>query len=237
MATPLIYTLDDLEALSHMAAGIFSEIASECIKRKGNFTVALPGGSTPRVLFELLSERPFRDMIFWPKVEFYWGDERCVPPENNESNYRLAHDALLSKVPVREENVHRIKGEGGPEDAAHEYEQTIRKSFNVDGSPVFDLIILGMGADGHTASLFPGSVAIEEKERLCVAVPEKEPPRVTLTLPVINNAENVTFLVAGKEKKDALSAVLEGKGDYPAALVRPMHGKVVWVVDREAKGS
>lgn len=227
--------LDDLDALSHKAAGIFSELAARCIKNTGRFTVALPGGSTPRRLFTLLSERTFRDNIHWPKVELYWGDERCVPPGHQDSNYRLAFDALLRKVPVLEENVHRIRGELGPDEAAFKYEQTIKESFNVTGAPVFDLIVLGMGVDGHTASLFPGSPALEEKTRLAVAIHEKEPPRVTLTLPVLNNASNVMFLVSGKEKAGVLSQVLAGRGEYPAALVRPASGKVIWVVDKEAQ--
>lgn len=238
MAAPLIHTLEDIAALSHRAAEIFSQLASRCIKSRGSLTVALPGGSTPRILFELLSERPYRDTVFWPKVEIYWGDERCVPPGSDESNYRRAYEALLGRVPVREENIHRIKGEDGPEEAAEEYERTIRASFGVTGGlPVFDLIILGMGTDGHTASLFPGSMALEEKERLCIAVPDKNPPRVTLALPVINNSENVMFLVSGKEKKAAVRDVLEGKRDYPAALVSPVRGNLIWLVDTEAMDS
>ena len=230
-----MHILQDLEALSHRAADIFSDIAGACIKKKSRFTVALSGGSTPKRLYELLSKIEFSDKIYWPKVEFYWGDERCVPPSDERSNYKSAVNALLSKVPMREENVHRIKGELGPEEAARAYEDELRGSFDLrSGLPVFDLIVLGMGADGHTASLFPGSPALKERERLCIAVLDMAPPRVTLTLPVINNASNVMFLVAGKEKAGVLSQVLAGKGDYPAGLVKPVHGKVIWVVDKEA---
>lgn len=221
------------EKLSREAASVFADFADRAIQAKGWFSAALSGGSTPRKLYELLGSGEYLPPERWPRVRIFFGDERCVPPSDARSNFRLATDALLSKV---EAEVHRVMGELDPGEAARRYEQELRDVLGKQAVPVLDLVLLGMGADGHTASLFPGSPALEEAGRLAVAVREKEPPRVTLTLPVINNAEHVVFLVAGAEKAETLAAVLEGGGGikYPAGLVRPSSGGLLWLVDTEA---
>jgi 6-phosphogluconolactonase len=228
--------LPGFEELSREAASVFADLADRAIRTKGRFSVALSGGSTPRRLYELLGTGEYLPWSRWPRVRVFFSDERCVPPSEERSNFRLARDVLFNKV---EAEVHRVMGELAPGEAARRYEEQMRDAFGIRGHavPVFDLVLLGMGADGHTASLFPGSPALGETGRLAAAVHEKEPPRVTLTLPVINNSEHVVFLVAGAEKAETLAAVLEGgEGGikYPAGLVRPSSGGLVWLVDREA---
>lgn len=232
-----LHVLPDLEAISQRAASIFTELAGNSIASKGRFFVALPGGSTPKRLYALLGSE-YSGKILWDRVELFWGDERCVPKGHEESNFKNAYDALLSKVPA---TVHRIKGELDPGEAAVEYENDLKLSFGESelkgGMPVFDLIILGMGKDGHTASLFPGSESLREKERVAVPVYDAGLPRVTLTLPVINNAAHILFLVAGRSKAETLKHIIQGGGeryDYPAGLVSPVNGDVTWLVDKEA---
>jgi 6-phosphogluconolactonase len=231
----------DLEAISHEAASLFVNASRNSIATRKKLAVAISGGSTPRGLYTLLSSSPYRDQVDWGKVHFFWVDERCVPKENEASNFKVAFDGLLSKVPIPDGNIHRIKGEEDPEKAARDYEADIRKFFGASGLPVFDLILLGMGEDGHTASLFPGSKSLEETARLAVPVYLEKPygNRITLTLPVLNNAAQILFLVAGSSKARVLSEILsdkEKKREYPAGRIRPVQGKVIWLIDREAAG-
>jgi 6-phosphogluconolactonase len=218
-------------AMSLHAAGLFSSLAKEAIASKGSFKVALSGGSTPLKLYALLAAEPYRSDIEWPRVELFFGDERCVPPEHKDSNFKHVNEALLSHVPAK---AHRIRGELPPKEAALRYEEDIRKAFGgKEGPPVFDLVLLGVGADGHTASLFPGTDALGETEKLAKAVyVEKfESWRVTLTLPVLNAAKNVFFLASGGSKADVVRSVLRGKGNYPAGMVKPASGEVLWLLD------
>jgi len=219
--------------LAEGAAEAFAEEAAESIKEKGRFTVALAGGSTPRALYELLATG-YRDALDWSKVHVFFGDERTVPPDHEDSNYRMAHEALLSRVPVS--SVHRMRGELDPGEAAALYEEELTAFF--DGPPRFDLVLLGIGEDGHTASLFPRTPALDVRDRWVVENPVEKlgTTRITLTAPAINAARKVAFLVAGEGKAEALREILEGDADprdYPAKLVHPPDGPD-WFVDRAA---
>ena len=237
---PQIRVLRNREALSLAAAELVSSIAEESIAGKGRFSVALSGGTTPRRLYSLLGASPFRERIDWEKVHLFWADERCVPADHSESNYRLVVDTLLRRVDVPKDHVHRIRGEAEPERAAREYEEDIRRFFAPEPAPVFDLVLLGAGEDGHTASLLPGSPALREKKRLVVPV-HREPPkpsRVTLTLPALNHASHILFLAAGHAKAAIVHEIVEDGNpkEYPAGLVQPVDGTVTWMIDREAAG-
>jgi 6-phosphogluconolactonase len=236
----------DAGALASAAADLFLEIARRAIQR-GPFRVALSGGSTPRALYTVLasrSEAPDPPLVpdGWRAVDFFWGDERHVPPQSPSSNYRMALEALLSKLPVPAENVHRIRGElPDASVAAEEYERELRRVFRVPPVefPRFDLVLLGLGPDGHTASLFPETPALEETKKLAVANPVEKlgDDRITLTVPVFNRAACVAFLVSGEDKARALSEVLEGPPDprrLPAQRIRPENGRLLWLVDRAA---
>lgn len=234
---PEIRYFPDLEALSLEAAGLISQTADKSVAEKGLFSLVLSGGSTPRRLYELLSQPPFVHEMPWPHIHFFWGDERCVPPDHPESNYGLASRSLLSRISVPEKNIHRIPVEKGPGPwAAREYEKEVRGFFNSPW-PSFDLILLGLGKDGHTASLFPADPVLKEEEHLTAYVPKPglapEFPRITLTLPLINQAEEVLFLISGAEKKEVLRVILHeppgGRDRYPAARIHPK-GKVLWYV-------
>ena len=232
------------QELSRFAAEQFVLRAIEAQREKELFTVVLAGGSTPKTLYELLANEnePYRAQLCWEKIHFFWGDERHVPPDDPDSNYRMAFETMLARVRVPSKNIHRIKGEiGDAGEAAHEYEETLVQFFRLDKGqlPRFDLILLGMGSDGHTASIFPNSDVINEKERLVVApwIEKLKSYRITLTPPVLNNASSVNFVVRGAEKANALREVLEG--DYrpecfPAQIIRPMTRKTLWLADREA---
>jgi 6-phosphogluconolactonase len=227
-----------LEALSREAASRLQRLAAESIAAADRFSVALSGGSTPRTLYHLLGEPPLRETIDWPRVHLFWGDERFVPAGHPDSNYRLAREAFISKVPIPSGNVHPIPTESGdPETAAAQYEETLRRFCATP--PRFDLILLGLGADGHTASLFPGSPALDEHDHLVVAthVPKLDAWRLTLTPPVLRGARHVVFLVSGSDKASILREVLEGPYDphrLPAQLVRPEKGELTWLVDEAA---
>jgi 6-phosphogluconolactonase len=231
---------NDLDSLTRSAAELVIESAAS--PPGSRFRVALSGGSTPRRLFELLSASPFRDRIDWTRWCVFWADERLVPPDHADSNYQLAEQLLLSRVPVPREHVHRAPVELDDGDAvAQAYESELRAEFEVsDGElPAFDLVLLGMGSDGHTASLFPGKTSLSETTRWVVASsPGVLPPpvdRVTLTLPVLNAARTVLFLVAGNDKTPALTSVLSGSSSLPASQVHAA-GAVRWLVDRPARG-
>lgn len=232
------------QELSRIMAEQFVLQAIAAQREKELFTVVLAGGSTPKTLYELLANEtePHRGQLCWEKIHFFWGDERHVPPDHPDNNYRMAFETMLAKVPVPSKNIHRIKSEiGDADEAAHEYEQTLVQFFKLSKGqlPSFDLVLLGMGSDGHTASIFPNSNVINEKERLVVApwIEKLKSYRITLTPPVLNNAASVTFLVSGAEKANALREVLEG--DYrpecfPAQIIKPKTGKTLWLADREA---
>jgi len=215
--------------------------ANEAVAQRSRFTIALSGGSTPKSLYNLLATNA-RTALPWDRMFFFWGDERHVPPTDPDSNYRMADETLLSKIPVAAGNVFRIKAENPDAAAVAEaYEQTILKFFQLKSGevPNFDLILLGMGPDGHTASLFPGTTALQEKSHLVVAnwVEKMKTHRITLTLPVLNAARCVTFLVSGSDKASVLREVLEEDvpaEQYPSKLVRPAAGKLIWLLDRAA---
>jgi 6-phosphogluconolactonase len=236
---PEIRILETPAELFQAAAEEFAELAKKAVQATGQFTVALSGGSTPKGMFNLLAGEKFAS-IPWDKIYFFWGDERHVPPDHPDSNYRMAYEALLSKVPVPAENVFRVPTANKDADAAAlAYEETLKTFFKLRPGevPRFDLILLGMGPDGHTASLFPDSAALHEDKRLVVAnwVEKFKTHRITFTYPVLNNAACVTFLVAGEDKAPALHEVLENKNSgLPAQLVRPENGRLIWLVDRAA---
>ncbi len=233
-----VIALPDLEAVSREAAELFALLSQAAIASQGRFTVAIPGGSTPRMLYSLLASERYSGAVDWKKAHLFWTDERIVPPDHPESNFRLAFETFLSAVPLPAENIRRIKGEKDAETAAREYEQDMQAFFGREAIPAFDLVILGVGADGHTASLFPGPDALKETKRLAVPVFLEKPEhdRVTLTLPVLKNAHHVLFLASGGEKTDVLHEILEGgnRKQYPAGLVRPGHGSVRWLLDKKA---
>ena len=236
-----IRTLTTPQELFAAAAEEVVRAANEAVAQRGRFTIALAGGSTPKSLYNLLATNA-RTALPWDRMFFFWGDERHVPPTDPDSNYRMADETMLSKIPVAAANVFRMKTEN-PDAAAvaEDYEQTLRKFFQVEPGqvPTFDLILLGMGPDGHTASLFPHTAALQEKSRLVLAnwVEKMKTYRITLTLPVLNAGGCVIFLVSGTDKATALHAVLEEDvpgEQYPAKLVRPRQGKLIWLVDRAA---
>jgi 6-phosphogluconolactonase len=228
------------EGVALSAASEFLQQVRESVTAKGRFTIALSGGSTPRALYALLASDKYRDQAPWDKIRFFWGDERDVPPDHPDSNYRMALEAMLSKVPAPSSNVHRVKTElADAAEAAAQYEEELRKVFQIpEGElPRFDLVLLGMGPDGHTASLFPGTEALGERHRLVVAnrVEKFGAYRITMTLPVLNNAACVMFLVTGEDKAQILKEVLEGEpGRYPSQLIQPVDGRLLWVVEQSA---
>lgn len=235
-----VLVFKDLDALSHAAAKMVVSLSREAVASHKTFAVALSGGSTPGGLYSLLGRSPYCDDIDWKRVHVFWADERCVPRDHPESNFKLAFDAFLSKVALPDGNIHRIRGEYEPACAAEKYERDIRSFFGTGSFPVFDLIILGAGEDGHTASLFPGDASLREKTR--IAAPAYLEPskrnRVTLTLPVLNHAAKVLFLAAGHAKAGVVHEIVENGNPnrYPAGLVKPVRGSDTWMVDQEAAG-
>ena len=227
----------DIAELSRQSAERFSQLALQSVESAGRITVALSGGSTPRHLYSLLASPDYKNQIPWKDVQLFWGDERCVPPDHPESNFRTAQEALLSKIKIPSENIHRMRGEQEPQAAAAEYEKELQKIFGVNSGalPRFDLILLGIGEDGHTASLFPSSDALNATN-LVVApfVAKLNSYRLSLTLPVLNNAANVWFLVMGTSKADAVKQALSASSDLPAARVQPVNGKLTWYITRDA---
>lgn len=262
-SSPTIIILPDPLALAREAAMRFVSIARDAIEQHDRFNVALSGGSTPRELYALLATPEFAKQIDWARVHIFWGDERAVPPDHPDSNYRMANEALLSHVPILTENVHRIHAELKPEDAAREYEHELLKFFqpqsaqgtqrktvflsgakNLPVSPVannarFDLVLLGLGANGHTASLFPHTRVLRETQHWVAAeyIDEVKMWRITLTAPIINAAANILWLVAGADKAATVREVLRGvyrPDDLPAQLILPTHGRAVWLLDKDA---
>lgn len=217
----------------------FCTFLHNLIKKNGEVHITLSGGSTPKIVFnELASE--YRDLIPWADVHLYWGDERCVPPTDAESNYRMTKEHLLDAIEIPEANVHRIKGEEEPEEEARRYASVLRQNVPLHGDlPQFDLVILGMGDDGHTASVFPHQIELWDSPNLCeVAVhPDSGQKRITLTGGVINQAGHVAFLVTGSNKSERLREILDKEGNYhqyPASLVAPDSGELLWFLDKAA---
>jgi 6-phosphogluconolactonase len=236
-----IRILSTPQELFAAAAEEVARASQEAVSERGRFTIALSGGSTPKSLYGLLATNA-RASLPWDRMNFFWGDERHVPPTDPDSNYRMANEAMLSRLPIPPENIFRIPAENPDADAvAASYEQTLRKFFQLTATevPTFDLILLGLGPDAHTASLFPGTAALQERSRLVVAnwVEKLKTHRLSFTLPVLNAARNVVFLVSGTDKAPAVAAVLEKDvpgEQYPAKLVRPRNGKLIWMLDRAA---
>ena len=236
---PEIRVFKNMEKLSRAAAYLFVEQAAQSIAERGQFLVALNGGSTPTRMFEMLATS-FRERVDWSNVHVFWGDERCVPPDDPGSSYGQAMDALLRHVLIPEENVHRIKGELGPADAANDYALTLKRfaSPPLDW-PQFDLVYLGMGEDGHTASLFPGSPIDVSEPTMPVTAHYQDRPanRVTLTPVVLNAARMIVFMAAGDKKARTFAEVLSGRYNpelYPAQRMDPKNGKLTWLVDEAA---
>jgi len=238
--TATVRRFDTLDALSRAAADELGELIRAAVAARGTCSIALSGGSTPERLFRLLAQRGRRD-VPWEHVDLWWGDERPVPPDHAESNYRMAREALIEPLGLDAARVHRIAAELEPETAARSYETALVTALG--SPPTFDIVLLGLGPDGHTASLFPDSPALDDTTRWVVANPVTSPlvhgasTRTTLTAPVINAARHVRFLVAGADKATALAQVLEGSPDprhYPAQLVAPRAGDLAWLIDDTA---
>lgn len=230
----------DSTALSQAAAETFVSIAAEAVRMRARFLAALSGGNTPSGLYRLLADEPYRNRVEWSKTFIFWGDERCVPPDDKGSNYHQAKKIMLNHVPIPEENVLRIRGELEPALASIDYTKTLQRFAAPDLDwPRFDLVLLGMGADGHTASLFPGSQVEVSSPTLAVSADYQGRPakRVTLTPAVFNSARTILFLVTGEDKAGALSRVLSNASmpeDYPAQRILPTDGQVIWLLDEAA---
>ncbi len=247
MSNVEIIVCENAEAVCAEAAQRFASAADVAINEQGKFRVALSGGSTPRRLYQQLASATWREKINWQRVHLYWSDERAVAPDDAESNYRMAREALVNQVQIPPANIHRIAGEQASvnqaeaDAAATDYESKMREEFDVkdNETPVFDLILLGMGADGHTASLFPNTSALNEDEKLITSVwvEEKKTRRVTMTYRLINHAANILFLVTGADKSRTLREVLEpetAQNKYPSQRVKALNGSLVWLVDEAA---
>jgi 6-phosphogluconolactonase len=234
MTTTEIKVLPDPKAVTEEAARRIVAKADDLLADNQHFfSLVLSGGSTPKALYELLASEPYRSQLNWSKVEVYFGDERCVPPDHADSNFLMAHNAMLSKLPIPECNIHRMRGEIPPEQAAAEYGEMLKGKFR-DAGP--DLVLLGMGDDGHTASLFPGTTALTETQHRCVAnyVEKLNAWRITMTYPFLNKAAEVMMLITGVAKARVLEEVLEGpRGKYPIQGIQP-HGKLTWLLDAAA---
>jgi 6-phosphogluconolactonase len=233
---PEIILCADAAALARRGAEQFVTSAAQAIAQTGRFAVALSGGSTPAALYALLATNEFRARVDWSRVHLFWGDERCVPPDHPDSNFRMTRENLLDRIQLPAENIHRMPGELEPAAAADAYEAELKKFFGA-ALPRFDLVFLGLGEDGHTASLFPGSAALDENEGLVatVYVERLNSHRLTLTLPAINAAAEVVFLVAGASKTAIVKEIFSGAARrYPAARVEPARGRLVWMMDSNA---
>lgn len=237
------HILDNDEELAREAAELFVWLGQQALAARGCFRVALSGGTTPKKLYAVLVNGPCRAQLDWSRTEFYFGDERCVPPDHRDSNFGMAEQALFRPLNITPERVCRMPGEAEvPDVAARRYETLLRDRLRVPAPawPRLDLILLGLGEDGHTASLFPGTQALEERTRLVVVgtAPKEPKTRLTLTAPVINQARTVMFLVSGNAKAAAARAVIEDRAQdetrYPAKLIRPESGRLIWLLDRAA---
>jgi 6-phosphogluconolactonase len=239
----IVKVVSDSSTLATAAADLFIAKAQAAIDRGNRFTVALSGGNTPRELYSRLATPDLASRVKWEAVHLFWGDERCVPPDHPDSNYRMVSETFLSKVPIPTVNIHRIHGELISDQAAIQYENELRTFFG--DSPRFDLVLLGLGDDGHTASLFPSSPALHERNHWAVPVPHATPPppfipRVTLTPVAINSARQVVFLVSGGTKARRLAEVLEIPSSFPtlpAQMIQPEQGELLWLIDKSAADS
>jgi 6-phosphogluconolactonase len=244
--TTEVQILPDTPALARAAAGHILNTCSQAIRSRHVAYLALAGGGTPRAAYSLLSQPEYATRIDWSRLQVFWSDERLVPPDHADSNYRLAVEALLMRAPIPPQNIHRMRGELAPTEAAQQYEAEMRNSLSpgTAGFPCFDLMMVGMGDDGHIASLFPGSPALHERSRWVVASEHNQPPpplvpRLTLTLPVINAASEVLVIVTGEKKAERIRQVLEGESagePLPAQLINPSNGRLLWLLDHAAAG-
>ena len=243
MSNRVIRRLTDIDHVSLAAADEFVRIAHEACAARKRFTVVMSGGFTPKLLYQHLAEKTYRRQVDWSQVQFFWGDERAVPPDHADSNYNMANHALLEKLALPKTQIHRMQAERSDLDlAASEYQAEIAQVFGVPAAgqpPSFDLVLLGMGGDGHTASLFPNTTALNEKERWVVAnsVPKLHAQRMTMTPPLINRAAHVMFLVAGADKAVPLAHVLQGpreEDEYPSQMIQPTSGTITWILDEAA---
>jgi 6-phosphogluconolactonase len=231
------------EAVSEELSKYLIKKINEKIINGGRFSIALSGGDTPKLFYQTLSRSPFKDEISWEKIEVFWGDERCVSPDDEQSNYGMAKFYLLDKVGLNEKNIHRMKGENEPPAEAERYAEEIKQVLGVDinnlptgqaGLPVFDFMLQGIGEDGHTASLFPNQDLNYIHDNICGVGDRQGQRRISLTYDVINNAKIVSFLVTGKEKAPAIHEVIVEKKDLPSARINPSHGELIWWLDKEA---
>ncbi len=235
------YLFENSAELAAQLAVDFKNAVEEKAALGESLTVALSGGHTPKAFFEILAQPPYKEGISWKNVVFFWGDERCVPPDNDESNFKMTNLALLSQIDIPASNIYRVLGEDPPTNEALRYSKVVEENVSrINGFPQFDWIFLGMGDDGHTASLFPGASNLKEMEKICVVAehPETRQKRVSITFPVINNAKRVSFLVAGAAKEPVFKKILE-KGaseilPYPASMVDPADGILEWYLDKAA---
>jgi len=236
MANQSVEVLENPEALAHRAAGWITDMAAAS---RGRFAICLSGGSTPRRLYQLLSESPYRDRLPWERIHWFWGDERFVPWDHPDSNYGMVYAALLGRSPAPPANIHGTATNGTPRDAAAAYERVLKSYYGSESldpnRPLFDVQILGLGPDGHTASLIPGTSVLEERQRWVAEVIGARPEsRITLTYPVLESSRHTAFLVAGADKREALSRALAGDQALPAARIRPV-GELMWFVDEAAR--
>lgn len=234
-----LHVFSDNQHFVDGSADFITELATQAIAERGRFTIALSGGGTPRPIYARLASDEYRDNIDWSRVHIFFGDERCVPPDDTRSNFKMANENMLSKLPLPEGNSYRIRGEDDPAMAALAYELEIQRLYRTLAFPAFDLILLGMGDNGHTASLFPGTAALREKKRLCVPqyVEVMGTWRVTFTAPLINAAHNVAFMAEGAGKAEMLARVLNGPFDpdvLPSQMIQPTNGELHWLVDSAA---
>jgi 6-phosphogluconolactonase len=231
-----IEAVKDLEDLAHRAARLIADLAGNS---QGRFAICLSGGSTPRRLYQLLGETPYREAMPWNRVHWFWGDERFVPWDHPDSNYRMAREALLAHVPAPAPNIHGMVTTGDPAEAARAYERVLKSYYGAEAldpsRPLFDVELLGLGPDGHTASLFPGTKVLEERQRWVAEVVGAKPEvRITMTYPLLESSRLTSFLVAGADKRETLARVLAGDLELPAARLRPA-GQLVWYVDAQAQ--
>lgn len=234
-----IIVLENSEEVAHAAADRFIELAAASIAGQGRFSVALAGGSTPRRCYEMLASDEYRNRIDWTSVHIFFGDERSVPPTDTESNYRMAYEAMLSRLPIPAQNVHRMMSENDPSTGARLYEQELKSFFHDAPWPRFDLVLLGMGDDGHTASLFPYTHALTEQQAWVVAnrVEKLKTFRLTLTAPAINHAAHIVFMITGAAKAERLREVIRGPRDperLPSQMIRAVDGSLTWLLDKAA---
>lgn len=234
----IVKTYPNVEVLSAAAAELFTTKVCLAVEQRGRCNAVLAGGGTPRLMYQLLGATPYCQSIPWEKIHIYWGDERCVPGNDKQSNQLMARQSLLDHVPIPEANIHPIIYDGSPSLAAQQYENILRSTFG-DQIPQFDIVFLGMGDDGHTASLFPGTNALKVQDRWVseVYVATQNVYRVTLTAPVLNQAAAIVFLVAGSTKAHVIKEVIEGRQDnkdLPAQLIKPLQGELYWLLDQGA---